>query len=189
MSKRAERHNEDLPEMKIKPGMRVWLYVDKVKTGFARKLAHMWHGPFLVKSIEGEYMCELDTEGTGFRFNPKVHISKLKPVRLFPDRPTLELTLSEEDRFDFDEALLPEDSWEPDPAQQIYEVETILERRIHRPLRLGRRRVQYKVKWKGYDETSWVNEEDLNCGGLIYDFLQKEKARCRFEVMQAQSDQ
>ena len=132
-------------------------------------------------------MCELDVEGTGFRFRPKVHVSKLKPVRTFPDRPATELMLPEENRFDFDEALLPEDSWEPDPGQQMYEVEEILERRVTRKLRLGRRRVQYKVKWKGYDEVSWVDEADLNCGGLIYDFLQREKARCRFEVMQAQA--
>jgi hypothetical protein len=29
-------------------GSRVWLYLHWVKEGYARKLAHMWHGPFRV---------------------------------------------------------------------------------------------------------------------------------------------
>jgi len=47
-----------------------------------------------------------------YRLFPVVHVSKLKRVKVFPDRPTNRLTLDEAYRIDFDEALLPEDSWE-----------------------------------------------------------------------------
>ena len=36
---------EDQGSLDIDCGSRVWLYLDRVKEGYARKLAHMWHGP------------------------------------------------------------------------------------------------------------------------------------------------
>eukprot|EP00644_Phytophthora_capsici_P018990 jgi/Phyca11/133059/e_gw1.309.1.1 len=48
ISDRAARHNEELRPHQIEPGSRVWLYLDRVKEGYARKLAHLWHGPFRV---------------------------------------------------------------------------------------------------------------------------------------------
>ena len=42
---------------------------------------------------------------------PVVHVSKLKQVVQFPDRPGNTLVVNCEDRVDFDESLLPEDSW------------------------------------------------------------------------------
>jgi hypothetical protein len=60
-------------------------------------------------------------EGSGYKLYPWVHVSRLKPRALFPDRPTTEVEVAEED--DFDAALLPEDVSEPDESQSIYEVE------------------------------------------------------------------
>ncbi|KAK1942169.1 hypothetical protein P3T76_006491 [Phytophthora citrophthora] len=57
-----------------------------------------------------EHATRQEIAGTEYRFFPIVHVSKLKQVRQFPDRPKLELAVSEEDRVDLDEALLPEDS-------------------------------------------------------------------------------
>ncbi|OWZ01222.1 hypothetical protein PHMEG_00027441 [Phytophthora megakarya] len=42
---------------------------------------------------------------------PVVHVSKIKLVKIFPDRPVAHLNGSEGDWVGFDEALLPEDSW------------------------------------------------------------------------------
>ncbi|ETO68001.1 hypothetical protein F444_15133 [Phytophthora nicotianae P1976] len=81
---RADQHNEDVSSYDIKDGDRVWLYLDQVKEGYARKLAHMWHGPFRVAET-------------------------LKLVKSYPVRPTSTLTNREADRVDFDEGLLPED--------------------------------------------------------------------------------
>ncbi|ETO58389.1 hypothetical protein F444_23234 [Phytophthora nicotianae P1976] len=44
----VDQHNEDVSSHDIKAGDQVWLYLDRVKEGYARKLAHMWHAPFRV---------------------------------------------------------------------------------------------------------------------------------------------
>ncbi|POM57841.1 Reverse transcriptase [Phytophthora palmivora] len=93
-------------------GDAVWLYIPKVQPGLSRKLAHMWHGPFRIQEIHDNFRVKLGVENTGYRVNPWVHVSRLKPRALFPKRPTVEIEVSEDD--DFDAALLPEDSWEPD---------------------------------------------------------------------------
>ncbi|OWZ10118.1 hypothetical protein PHMEG_00017077 [Phytophthora megakarya] len=56
----------------VEAGSRVWLYLDRVREGYAKKLAHLWHGPF--------------------RMAEKIHVSKIKPVRDFPDRSVERLT-------------------------------------------------------------------------------------------------
>ncbi|OWZ01825.1 hypothetical protein PHMEG_00026722, partial [Phytophthora megakarya] len=128
----------------------------------------------------------LETNGTPYQLFPIVHVSKLKPVREFPSRPELRLTVPAEERFDFDEELLPEDRWET--HNDAYEVEQILDVREGRTTRYGRTRREFRVKWRGYRETSWVDELDLNCGGLLYDFLRKHTGRSRLEVMQSHED-
>lgn len=107
---RAAGHNAEIADVEIIEGSSVWLYIDRVKPGYARKLAHMWHGPFVVAEKISEYAVKLENRGTDYRFFPTVHISKLKPLKQFPERPTAEPTVEEGDRFDFDEALLSEDS-------------------------------------------------------------------------------
>ena len=74
----------------------------------------MWHGPFRVADKCGDHAVRLEIAGTPYRLFPVVHVSKLKPVRVFPERPANLLNVEEADRVDFDEALLPEDSWEGD---------------------------------------------------------------------------
>ena len=69
---------------------------------------------------------------------PIVHVSKLKLVVQFPDRPVNVLVANCEDRVDFDESLLPEDSWENELAADEYEVEKILDVRSGRKTRYGR---------------------------------------------------
>ncbi|GAU90535.1 hypothetical protein RvY_02939-2 [Ramazzottius varieornatus] len=52
-----------------------------------------------------------------------------------------------------------------------YAVEGILDRRVLP--KLGRRRsavVEYQIKWKDYDETTWEPEKNLNCGQLLERF-------------------
>ncbi|GMF23859.1 unnamed protein product [Phytophthora fragariaefolia] len=91
---------------------------------------------------------------SGYRAKPWVHISRLKPRVLFPKRPTVEIEVAEDD--DFDAALLPEDSWEPDSERNEYEVEKILDLRWSNRSRTSRRTREYLVKWKGYDDPEWL---------------------------------
>ncbi|OWZ09721.1 hypothetical protein PHMEG_00017534, partial [Phytophthora megakarya] len=91
--------------------------------------------------------------------------------------------------FDFDEELLPEDSWEKhDVDDDEYEVEQILDVREGRMTHYRRTRRELHVKWRGYRETSWVDELYLNCGGLLYAFKRKRTGRSRFDVMQSHED-
>ncbi|GMF28756.1 unnamed protein product [Phytophthora lilii] len=183
---RARRQNEVATEHLIATGSRVWLYLDQVKPGYARKLAHMWHGPFRVADMVSAYDVRLETEGTLYQLYPVVHISKLKPVREFPSRPAVRLATPDEERFDFDEELLPEDGWETrDLGEDVFVVEKILDVREGRATRYGRARREFEVKWKGYPDSTWVDELDLNCGGLLHDFLRQRTGRHQFEVMQS----
>jgi len=183
---RAERQNEVATEHPIEVGTQVWLYLDRVKPGYARKLAHLWHGPFRVAEMVDTYVARLETDGTAYQLYPLVHISKLKAVRVFPTRPETRLTVPDDGRFDFDEELLPEDSWEPDDlGEDVFEVEKIVNMREGRATRYGRTLREFEVKWRGYPDTTWVDELDLNCGGLLYDFLRERTGRNRFQVMQS----
>ncbi|OWY90347.1 hypothetical protein PHMEG_00041561, partial [Phytophthora megakarya] len=138
----------------------------KVRTGLSRKLAHLWYGPFRIDEIHDDFRVKLKIPGTGYRVNPWVHISRLEPRALFPKRPTSEIQVSEDG--DFDAALPPEDSWDPDTAQDEYEVEEILD--------------------LSYLDPEWIPLAQLNCGALLYEFDQSAKAKARFQDMQAGDD-
>ncbi|POM73861.1 Reverse transcriptase [Phytophthora palmivora] len=176
---RDEQHNEHVRPHGIEEGTQVWLYLDRVKEGFARKLALMWHGPFRVAELIGIHAARLETTGSGYRIFPIVRLSKLKSVKTFPDRPIETLTIEKCDRVDFDEALLPEDSWEIPLEDGEYEVEQIIDVRSGRRTRYGRVHKEYKVRWKGYDEPSWVGETDLNCGALLHEYERGRTSRNR----------
>ena len=156
-----------------------------MKEGYAKKLAHLWHGPFRVRELVGYHAARLELRGTEYRLFPIVHISKLKPVREFPDRPSSKLKVNRADRVDFDECLLPEDSWMRELEEGEYEVEEILESRTGKKTRYGRQQREFLVQWKGHPDPSWVDEVDLNCGALLRDFERKKTSHNRFEVMQS----
>ncbi|KAJ8571510.1 hypothetical protein ON010_g5327 [Phytophthora cinnamomi] len=150
-----------------------------------KKLAHLWHGPFGIEEIRDDFRVHLK-ENTGYRVNPWVHVSRLKPRAIFPKRPTAELEVDKTD--DFDAALLSEDSWEPDHANGEFEVEKILDLRWVKRTRTFKRTRKYSVKWKGYPDPEWIPVSQLNCGALLYEFNQGAKARARFQAIQAGDD-
>ena len=112
---RTDRQNAEKELHEIEIQSQVWLYLDRVKEGHARKLEHMWHGPFRVRELCGRHAVRLEVSGTPYRLFPLVHISKIKRVKIFPDR------------LDFDEFMLPEDSWERTLDEKEFEVEKILD--------------------------------------------------------------
>lgn len=79
----------------------MWLYIDRVKEGYARKLAHRWHGPSRVVEGVDTYSTRLEIVGAKYRLFPVVHVSKLEPDRTLLDRTRLSLTIQNQDRFDF----------------------------------------------------------------------------------------
>ncbi|OWY96236.1 hypothetical protein PHMEG_00033548 [Phytophthora megakarya] len=154
-------------------GDSVWLYIPKVLPGLSRKLTH------LIDQVRDDFKVKLKVQGTGYRVEPWVHISRLKPRALFPKRSFLRIDVSEEDNFDA--ALLPEDSWEPDSVHQEYEVEEIRNRN-------AKRIREYLIKWKGYDELQWLPVSQLKCGFLLYQFNQSARAKARLAAMQSGND-
>ncbi|OWY99814.1 reverse transcriptase [Phytophthora megakarya] len=116
-----------------------------------------------------EFSVELEIAGTGYQIFPVVHVSKLKLVKDFPDLPRAELTVDEADRLDFDEILLPEDGWAPDLGADKYEVERISDVRR-------------------YDDPTWVDGADLNCGAILNAFLRERANRNSFNVMQSHEE-
>ena len=61
-----------------------------------------------------DFAFELELpDRSGYRFFPVVHVSRLNKAKDHGERPTRRLVtrLAETDRFDFDEELLPDDSW------------------------------------------------------------------------------
>ncbi|GMF63235.1 unnamed protein product [Phytophthora fragariaefolia] len=171
----------------FEPGSRVWLLMERVKLGLAKKLAHRWHGPFRIKRKVEEFAYELELpDKAGCRFYPVVHVSRLKPVRDDNRRPTAELVdgLGEDDRFDFDEELLPEDSWEPQAGDDEYVVEAILDDRWPISTGTGRNQREFYVKWRGYEDPTWEPVSNLSFGGLLFDYLLQRKRENRFQMVQ-----
>ncbi|OWZ14642.1 LOW QUALITY PROTEIN: hypothetical protein PHMEG_00011840 [Phytophthora megakarya] len=159
---RAGRHNEDVGSHHIEAGSRIWLYLDRVKEGYARQLAHLWHGPFRVAEKINEFSVKLEITRTGYQIFPVVHVSKLKLVKDFPDRLRVELTvgqlgpgLGNDDRADLGCAESEENVIWPDLP-----------------------------RIPGYDEPTWVDEADPNCEAILSAFLRERANRNRFNVMQ-----
>ncbi|OWY96959.1 hypothetical protein PHMEG_00032632 [Phytophthora megakarya] len=142
MRKRARRtyriKPDDIVPISTRKRDTAWLYIPKVQTGLSKKLAHLWHGPFRIDEVLDDFRVKLKVDSTGYRVNPWVHISRLKPRVLFPKRPTVTVDVDEED--DFDAALLPEDSWEADVQKDEYEVEKILDLRWSKKTWISKRR-------------------------------------------------
>ncbi|KAE9010710.1 hypothetical protein PR001_g16102 [Phytophthora rubi] len=173
----------------FQPGDRSWLYMERVKPGLTKKLAHRWRGPFRIKKKADEYAFELDLpDRSGYRFYPVVHVSRLKAVSEFGERPRIRLApdVTEETRLDFDEELLPEDSWEPDRLAGEYEVEAIIDDRV--PLLNSTERAvrEFLVKWVGYDDPTWEPAANLSCGmgGVLYDYLREKRSAQRLQMAQ-----
>ncbi|GMF41154.1 unnamed protein product [Phytophthora fragariaefolia] len=134
-----------------------------------------------------KYAYELELpDRSGYRFHPVVHVSRLKPVNEFQSRPTTRLApdISEQTRLDFDEELLPEDSWEPDQLAGEYEVETILDDKTPLSTSTERPVREFLVNWVGYDEPTWEPASNLSCGGLLYDYLRHKRSEQRFQMVQ-----
>ncbi|OWY91625.1 hypothetical protein PHMEG_00039715 [Phytophthora megakarya] len=113
-----------------------------------------------------------------------VHVSRLKTVDELGDRPSARLTqdVNEATRLDFDEELLPEDSWEPDRVAG--EFEAILDDRTPMSTSTERAVREFKVKWVGYDDPTWEPALNLSCGGLLNDYLREKRRGRRLQMVQ-----
>ena len=166
-------------------GDSVWIYVPKVKEGFNRKLSHLWHGPFRIvekyPDQEQVYKVDFGSQSKSRMFS-KVHYDRMKKCFGREMRPSHKLNDTSLKQFDFDEALLPEDSWAPDEIE-FGEVEEILDHR-EKTLKSGQRKVDYQIKWASTKEVEWLPAKDLNCGYLLQEYWEQRKAESRREALQ-----
>ncbi|KAG4055606.1 hypothetical protein PC123_g9291 [Phytophthora cactorum] len=96
-SPEASLSTEDAVESPTKSlfeiGSQARLYVERIKPGLTKTLAHRLHGPFRIKRKVEEFAYELDLrDRSGYRFYPVVHVSRLKAVNELPSRPRTRLT-------------------------------------------------------------------------------------------------
>lgn len=68
----------------------------------------------------------------------------------------------------------------------MYEVEELIDVREIKRTRFGRRVREFLVRWRGFEEPTWLPEEDLNCGALLFEFMRDRTGRNRFRVMQSE---
>ncbi|OWY93793.1 reverse transcriptase [Phytophthora megakarya] len=166
ISDRADQHNDIVHPHQVEVGSRVWLYLDRVREGYAKKLAHLWHGPFRVAEKIGEYAVKLEIAGSAYHIFPIVHVAKIKPVREFPDRPVL------------DPRSRSERVW----GRKDLGYEDGQENKIWRILR------EFLEHWRGYGYPTWIDEADLNCGATFHEFLRDRANQNRLGVMQSHEE-
>ncbi|OWZ01086.1 hypothetical protein PHMEG_00027600 [Phytophthora megakarya] len=152
ISERADQHNDIVRPPQVEVGSR----------GYAKKLAHLWHGPFRVAEKVGEYAVKFEIASSAYNIFPVVHVSKIKLVREFPDRP---------DR---------------DPDED--EVEMISDMRTGRRTRYGRILRKFLIHWCDNEDPTWIDEADLNCGAILHEFLRDRANQNRFGVMQSHEE-
>ena len=97
--------------------------------------------------------------------------------------------MDEASRFDFDEELLPEDSFEGNLDADEFEVDKIVDVRSGRKTSYGRIHKQYLVQWKEYSDPTWIDEAILNCGAMLQEFDRDQVSKNRFEVMQSHKEE
>jgi ribonuclease HI len=148
-------------------GDRVWVYAQNVKLE-NRKLAHMWVGPYRIKEVSPEqpHYYVLDVSGKN-DIHPQVHFDRLKLCFDHSLRPKEKLLRPDLPPIDFDERLLPLDSFEPEGYEGV---EALIDRRWTRRTRKAKPQVEYKVKWEN-GGTSWVREYDLHCPSLVKEYI------------------
>ena len=145
-------------EVSVRVGQEVLLSTQNInlKSPGTKKLLPKWLGPFVVTQAVNDVAFRLDLPPQMKRLHPVFHASLLKPYYSSGKRqPPPPPELSEE-------------------GDLVFEVEALLDRREirhkrHKPI------VEYKIRWKGYDDKndSWEPESNLNCPELLAEFEKK----------------
>ena len=81
----------------------MWLCLDRVKDGYARKRAHMWHGPFRLAKRFGNHAVRLEFMDTLYHLFQVANVSMLTQVKILPERTRNRLNVNEPYRLNVDE--------------------------------------------------------------------------------------
>ncbi|KAI1004031.1 hypothetical protein K3495_g4177 [Podosphaera aphanis] len=135
---------------RYQPGDRVFLSLKNIALQRpTKKLDHLRAGPWKTLEMKTSLVAKLDLPPQ-LKIENNFHVSLLRPAYL---------------------GYSSQQQKRPPPLEQetgepnIYEVEAILESRI------WRKKVQYLVRWTGYDDTTWEASKNLiNCKELLLEF-------------------
>lgn len=170
--------DDDPPVPEHDIGTQVLIRIPVRAPARSRKFIHRWVGPYTVVERRGPvtYRCKPIHGGRSFN----VHASRMKRyVRMDSSSGTPETIPDLESPLSSDGQVAPEtipvtDHREVSPSQSEdeFEVQCILNKRVE-TLPSGRKRIFYKVRWRGYSPAhdSWEPLENLsNSGALIGEF-------------------
>ena len=153
------RHRTPAPI--LNPGDKVWLDASDIKTTRpSQKLAHRQLGPYAIERRVGKDSYRLKLPFSMRRLHPVFSIVKLTP---------------------YEEDQIPGRRSKPPPppilvdGEEQYEVERILDSRMRY------RRLEYLVKWQGYDDgyNSWEPHYNLAAPDVVADFHRRHPAAPR----------
>ena len=118
-----------------------------------KKFDDKWFGPFEVTEKVGAAAYKLKLPKTWKKIHPVFNVALLKP---------------------YQEPIFQEQKKSPPPPpilvddEEEYEVQEVLDSRLHRG------KLQYLVKWVGYDEPTWQPASDLeHASEAVQDFHRK----------------
>jgi hypothetical protein len=152
MAKYYNRHQTSAPE--FLPGDKVFLDASDIKTTrLSDKLAHRFLGPYPVERKVGRSAYRLKLPPAMSRLHPVFNVVKLREA---PEDPIVGRHSS----------ILPPPVLVDGDGNEEYEVAEILDSRLYR------RKLQYLVRWKGYgyEDNSWVNEQDVHAPDFVAEF-------------------
>lgn len=177
-----EFYDRDSSPVTYEIGQKVWVYTPKNRRGLSKKLSHHWHGPYTIiaKTSPVNYVIRAADNS---RISTTIHVYRLKPYTDPSARPIRQPPEDVDDPY-LTEADLPPDSFAPrettpvvanddvgdpgadtppphddspshDPLLDVFTAEKLLRQRMYKG------KPQYKVKWKGYRETTWEPVENI----------------------------
>ena len=141
-----------LPAPRYQPGDSVYLSLKNIKLSRpTKKLDHIRAGPWKILSMKTPLVAKLDLPFQ-LKIDNNFHVSLLRPAHIgYPSQ------LQESP------PPIEPDTQEPD----TYEVEAILDSRVRR------KKIQYLVRWTGYNDPTWEPFDHLDgCRDLIIEFHQ-----------------
>ncbi|GMF60188.1 unnamed protein product [Phytophthora fragariaefolia] len=77
---------------------------------------------------------------------------------------------------------------ELDKGSDKYEVEAVLDDKLHISTSTSRAQHLFKLKWVGYDEPTWEPLANLSCGSLLLDYLRDKKLERRLQMVQVAAE-
>ncbi|KAF5204437.1 Retrotransposable element tf2 protein type 1-like [Thalictrum thalictroides] len=143
-------NDKRLPAPRFMAGDQVYLSLKNIKLSRpTKKLDHLRAGPWKIIQMKTPLVAKLDLP-SHLRIDNNFHVSLLRPAYI---------------GFDSQHQSKPPPIETNDDCDDTYEVEAVLDSRTRR------NKVQYLVRWTGYDDLTWEPYGNLDgCKDLLLEF-------------------